>query len=409
MHPLFAATPSMPYIPSPGFLGRVVTMPFRILLTVAQYYTVGTPVQHSAEFQDSLWKNVQHMALYHLSLSFKKHDVATVINKPATTIIDLFRQSLLVKSLTNYGVKINSSSYWVVQNDENATEKGDLLVYVHGGGFMFGIFEAGWAGILALYHAVPADKRKRLSIAALDYSVTADDKMFPTQLSELVKLYYDLHDQGYREITFIGDLAGANLVLAFLRYTAYLDEAKATFSPFTDLWWRFDPVTQPKAAILVSPWVQPTVYNSKKTPYGLSVVGDLGAEKTYLGLCYVGKNPDPSWKPWYAYSEGTYSDLWENVPALNDPKRNLVVYGDHELLRAGIERFLDIASNEKKDNLTVVMEENAYHDCVFYIESLDFVSSKGPKDTSKIDFSGKFCFNIYAKYLGELIGSSFDS
>lgn len=399
----------MPYIPSLGFLGLLTIIPFRMLLTVVQFYTVGTPVQKSLEFLDSLWKNVRHMAMYQLSLSYEMKDVKAVINKPFESIIDLYRESLFAKPLTNYGVKINSSSYWAVQNDADATEKGDVLIYVHGGGFMFGLFETGWVGILALYHAVPAEKRKGLSIAALDYSLTADNKIFPTQLSELAQLYYELHDQGYRNISFIGDLAGANLVLAFLRYTAYLDEAKALFSSFTDLWWRFDPVTQPKAAILVSPWVQPTVHNPKNTPYGLSVYGDLGAEKTYLGECYVGKNPDPRFKPWYAFTEGTYDDLWKKVPALNDPKRNILLYGDHEILRVGIEKWMNIVSTDGKGKLNVVMEENGYHDCVFYVESVELAAHKGPGYLSKVDFSGKFCFNVLGKCLGELIGSSYDS
>lgn len=106
----------------------------------------------------------------------------------------------------------------VVMSDAQAVwyrpQKADqdrLVVYFHGGGFMWSSAEAHGGVISRVAHAAKANT------LALDYKV-APFSPFPAQINEGVSLYKSLLSLGHapHNIAFVGDSAGGGLVLSVL-------------------------------------------------------------------------------------------------------------------------------------------------------------------------------------------------
>jgi acetyl esterase/lipase len=204
------------------------------------------------------------------------------------------RQSLSVE-----GIKCD----WLIPEDE---APGRVLMYLHGGGFVY--------GQTPLHLQMGAALAKLMSVRLLmvDYSL-APAHPFPAALDECVAVYRWLLKQGYeaRHIAIAGDSAGGNLTLTTmlkLRSAGLpLPAAGACLSPVTDLAKKekkregfSDPLLPPKAM------------------------------KVYTEA-YVGQNDarDPLISP-------IYGDL-RGFPPL------LIHVGDDEILREDAERITEAA------------------------------------------------------------------
>lgn len=380
------------------FLWKLATIPAVIVRTVLQYFTGGTVYSKtSTEFSNSLYKNVHLSIIYHLSRAIAKENVRQFVYTPLDVFVKKYAENKMVKNvLPGYGAHYGERSRWVVKNNGP-----NVLVFLHGGGYMLNVFESQYVQLLALYHALPEHVQKNLSIVLIEYSLTIHDKVYPTQIHETLQLHSQLVSDGYKDIIYMGGSCGANLALAVSRYIAYPKEAQEHFLQYKEFDFNFVQLPQPKALLLLSPWVQPATENKVPTKYGIDVTGDLGSRDTYMGDEYLGNSTLEATKPWVTFSQTDFETHWANVDAIVTKGRTLVICGEREVLREGIETFVEIVN--KNNTVEYVLEKGGIHDCLAYVESLDFLGAAGAEKALRKDFGDKFCFTHIVKYLEELV------
>lgn len=400
------------------FLKKVFLLPYVVVRAVVQYYTVGTIYSRTnKEFQSSLYKNVHLMVEHHLANNFSREDVARFVYEPVSKLVEKYRKHPLAVGLHGYGEKINERTFWIVRAEQsgngtgtgtgtgtettgfqNSSDKSAVL-YLHGGGYCLNVFAAQFVALLALPYSVPEPARSELSIAVVDYSLTCHYEKYPTQIFQALQSYRALVDAGYTRITLLGDSAGTNLALAVNRFIAYPEEAQKHFSEFSDFEWDFSPLVQPEHLIFVSPWLEP--YSTPELIANVNTEGDLGAIDTQLGDWYVEDLDREKVAPFVHFTKTEYESHWAKVRALNGKGRTLYIYGEREILRSGVEKFVDIVTKSGDGKLEVYMEAGGIHDGLFYVESLDYLSYGGAKSALEGDFALKYGFSLVAKFLAE--------
>lgn len=385
------------------FLARVVTLPYAIAKTVFQYFTTGTVLQNNnAEFANSLYKNIHMTVVSHVIDHFTRDDVALVVYQPAKMIFSQFSDHPFTKGLKGYGDSIDDRSYWVVKSDEPEDSDGkSVLLFLHGGGYCVNLFPTQFIGILGIYQAVPEPQRSKLLVALVDYSLTCHYAAYPTQIFQAMRTYRELVRAGYTKITLIGDSCGANLAGAMARFIAYPDEAKEHFSQYKDFEWDFSPVVQPENIIWVSPWVEP--YTVATLIPGTNNWGDCGSREGLMGRWYVEGSETKDVEPFVHFNATNYDQHWAKVDAVNGKGRSLYFYGELEVLRYGMEKFVDMITKDGDGKLEVYMEKGGIHDSLFYVESLDHMKRGGAQKALDEKFKGKYGHNLVSKFLGEVI------
>lgn len=262
------------------------------------------------------------------------------------------------------------------------------------------MFASQFLSMVALPFTLTKSKRDKVAVAVLDYSLTCHYHEYPTQINEAVAAYRAILESGIKDVILIGDSAGGNLALAVARFLAYPEEAKDQFLKYSKLSWDFSPLPQPKHLILISPWVQP--YTAPELLPGVNVEGDLGSKSTNLGDWYVEGLERSELEPWVKFTDSDYATLWANVDALNGTGKCLYIYGEREILRESIERFLRLLDLEN-GSVEVHKEDGGIHVGSLYVEGLDFYWS-GPSEKALAgDFGEKYGFNLFGEFLDRVI------
>lgn len=390
---------------------QVLTVPVVIIKTAIQFYTTGTIYSRTnVEFQSSLRKNIYISVLYHLTSSYNLKDLRLVVNRPLSKIIAGFKSHPLTQILPHFAEKLNNFSYWIARSDSDVPKsEQDVVVFFHGGGFAIGMFETQLAGIIGLYHAIPESHRSNVSIVLVDYSLSSYGHRYPTQILEGLQTYTELVEQGYKKITFIGDSAGGNLSLALNRLIAYPEEAQSHFKSYDQFksfdWSILAKLPQPRSLILISPWVQPYTPPVFPTKHGVDVYGDLGSVDSELGDWYVEGLPRDEINNFVNFGNTNYDEHWAKVEALNNSERNLLICGEREVLRDGVESWVNLIDKggDGSKKVDYVVEKGGIHDGLFYVESFDFVKFK---TTDKPDFSTKFAYLKVSQFITHLIDTN---
>lgn len=156
------------------------------------------------------------------------HQVSSMFNEMSQSIIDLYKPTITSYKLNNVSVLDIKPKDW--------RDNGQVLVYVHGGGFTF------LSANSTLGFSVPVANSTGLKIISVDYSLAPFSKWDQTT-NEVIKVIQTLtEEQGYSpgDIVMFGDSAGGNIVTG------------------TVLKMRDMGLGIPSAVILWSPWVDIT-------------------------------------------------------------------------------------------------------------------------------------------------------
>lgn len=385
-----------------GFLLKLVTVPFATAKIIIQYFTVGTIYSRTHhEFRGSLWKNLHLGIIYHLSGNLQKTDVNTFVARPITNLFKKYESSPLVKGFRNFGKQNDEHSYWVTEaEDKEDGTKGDLVIYMHGGGYILSIFETQFLAFLVLYYALDEDKRKKTSFLLVDYSLTCKNHTYPTQIWETIHAYEAVVKQGYQNIHIVGDSAGAHLALSIARYIAYPEESKAHFLNFPQFDFNFGPLPQPKTLILLSVWPRPCVAPNVPSKHGVETYGDLGSTDTLMGDYYVGDLDLDFINDYFSFSDTNFDQHWAKVEPITSGD-TLVITGEREVLRDHVDDFLEAVN--KHGTVTSLVEKGGIHAGLVYVEALDYMGPTGAAKALRGDFKDKFSFNEIAKFLNPRI------
>ena len=308
----------------------------------------------------------------------------------------------MVAGLNNFGKKLEERSYWIVQNEAEGPEKEDVIVYLHGGGYLLNIFESQFVTFIAFYYSLPEETRKKTSILIVDYSLTLHDHIYPTQLWETLRAYNELLSNGYKNIHLVGDSAGTHLALSVSRYISYPEESAKQFALFPQFDFNFSrqPFPQPKSLVLISPWVEPCTAPVEPTKHGVDTTGDLGARDTLMGDYYTGDLDREVINNFLTFTNTNFDEHWAKVDPINNGN-TLVIEGEREILRDSVEEFLQIINKNGKVDYQV--DKGGIHAGMVYVEALDYLGDSGAKRALAGDFEDKFSYNTISKFYAERI------
>lgn len=382
------------------FALKIATIPYPVLSCIIQYYTIGTPFSRTnKEFKNSLYKNILLSIEYHVSGNYHKNDMKLVVYQPIEKVIKKFNKHLLAKQLNAFGTKFDDHSYWI-HKAEVPKEETNVLIYLHGGGYLLNMFESQFVFITALHYALDDNAAAKTSIMIIDYSLTMFDNEYPTQLFECLTTYKNLVQDGYKNIILLGDSAGAHMSLSLARAIAYPEEVKEQLEPFPKYKLNFNvsELPQPKALILDAPWVQPCTKPTIPTRHGVSTWGDLGALDISLGTFYLGKNDPKFINNFLTFTNTNWEDHWAKIDPINNGNTMMIV-GEREILRDSAEDFYNLVN--KKGSIEYHTEPGGIHAGVVYVESLDYTSKKGAKRAIAGDFKDKYGFNLIADFINK--------
>lgn len=372
-----------------GLLGFLVSLPFAWVRTIVTYYTTGTIYSPTIELRTSLWKNLVLMTELTLANNVTPSLIRRFFNKPAIELFRDYKDNAIVQRLPAFGTHVIGTpkgpgcgeTTWVSRKDGKK-----VVLFFHGGGYALSMASCQLIAISCIAHMTGA------SIASLDYSLTINGKTFPTQLIEALVAYHALVEQGYTEITLLGDLAGGNLCLAMARVLHNQTEAKQDLGQFTS--WTWPELPEPVGLVLVSPWVEP--YAEAPIYPGVDTRGDFSLRSPDMGEWFIA-GPAKDFALKYVHFSDDKAEDWKDVRAFKE-KRVLVLYSERENLRVGIERF---ANSVKLLDVEIAMEKGGIHDHFLYVEALDYMWAKGAERGAAGDFSGKFGMNVVSKFLKE--------
>ncbi|KAI5951991.1 hypothetical protein KGF54_005066 [Candida jiufengensis] len=383
------------------FFLKILTLPYPIIKSIIQYYTTGTIYSKTnSEFKNSLWKNVLLSIEYHVSGNYQKSDMRAVVYQPINKVISKFKKHPLALPLNEFGEKFDEYSYWIHKCDK-PKDKQNVIIYIHGGGYMLNLFESQFVFISALHYSLNDKASENSSILVIDYSLTMFDHEFPTQLIECLSTYSNLIKDGYKNIMLLGDSAGAHMSLSIARAIAYPEEALTQFEHAgRSIKFDLSALPQPKALILDAPWPEPCTKRAVASKRGINCYGDLGSMETNMGDYYCGKNDKNFINNFLTFTNTNWEDHWKKVIPINNGN-TIIIVGEREVLRDGVEEFYNIIN--KKGSIDYYVEPGGIHAGVVYVESLDYISKKGAKKALKGDFKGKYGFNLISKFINDRV------
>ena len=238
---------------------------------------------------------------------------------------------------------------WLIEAD--GRERQDpVILYLHGGGYAFGMFPmfpALWQDVWKQFNL----KSDKLSIAWLDYD-TSPGSVYPVPIQQAAAVYNTLAKTS-DNIILAGDSAGGHLALTLLRHGKY---------PFDSV---EEVTTKAQGLITLSPWVNiyPAFNNGTYVTYG-DVDLMSGPALSSMGELWAPDNATRTSAPLNMWND--YIDWSEVLP---DFSKIFVSYGDQEVLKGDIEKWLEISTLANSD-ATIFRQMNGHHDdAIFHLQN----------------------------------------
>lgn len=276
--------------------------------------------------------------------------IATIAPKPSLSWnIDFLKAVSKTDDLPNLNTAFDpvdgvdeSQVKWFIEAD-GRTADDPVILYLHGGGYVFGMFPmfpALWQDVWKQFNV----KSDKLSVVWLDYDIAPTESTYPAPLRQAAAVYNTLTTTS-NNIIIAGDSAGGHLALNLLRHIKYpVDSVPAV-------------TTKAQGLVTLSPWVNiyPIYNNGTYETYdGVDLLS--GQSLSSMGELAVPDNATRISAPLNMWKD--YID-WSDV--LPDYSKIFVSYGDQEVLKGDIETWLDIAQLTDSD-ATIFRQLDGHHD-----------------------------------------------
>lgn len=401
----------------------VLLLPLGVLLTIARYLLTGRT--RFRKFSRSLvgsikvqlvWGYCRAMCDARFSRLILFYSLRSLIGFCGRWTI-----APLAQKMPGYGTAFDARATWLVKQPD-AKPLDPVLIYLHGGGYMMQAANGMVESLASIYSLVDREKRGRLSVMALDYSLASYGHPLPVQFAELEATCKRLHDQGRTHIILMGDSAGGHMSVAYTRHLRS----------------KGGDVIYPRKLILVSPWVR---LFPDKTDYvagkawkdndfvdilGYAGFSEPGFRKTLLGaagetnLVSFGNDPKPH--------------DWDGVPTFRGAGHDvMVLIGEDEVFRDDVLRWAEAALGvpfystvkygrldkfyakenyeyEKKEphgpGVRLYVERNGVHDsCVIFESDIAAKIGKSAKELGVADIDHDRYFGIarIVRFLNETL------
>lgn len=312
-------------------IGIFLSLPVKLLWVVIKYPFVGGI---NNKFKNDLINSLK-LTIFRLALGFPTEDkgkLSITTNEYLINSIIAKQYPNLTELLNNYGKNYDDNSIWIVEA-ENRLKQDPILIYLHGGCFVFESAPSQIEGLLTFYNLIDEEYRKKLSILFLDYKLASKGYNVPYQLNQLIETYTKLVNEGNNNFITLGDSAGGTLILTLLQKLKH-DETLKSF-PF------------PKSSIMLSPWCKlvpdnedyylPNHSMHDNSTFDMMQIHHYQQMFSVQGIKQMFGNNDIKS---LTISPGncTYSiSDWEKIPTFNDPGYStLVILGEDETMRDDI-------------------------------------------------------------------------
>lgn len=223
----------------------------------------------------------------------------------------------------------HGSVKWLIEA-EGRTADDPVVFYVHGGGYVFGLFPmmtGEWINIWKDFN-VESD---RLSVLALDYWVAPKEGTWPAPLKQAAAVYNELTKTS-NNIILAGDSAGGHLALSLFRHIKHPVDSVDEISK------------KPQGLVAWSPWVNIFPNQGNGTRNGTYVTNDGLDLLSANSLSAMGELSVPDEETRTSSTMNMWKDYIDWYDILPDDKSKIFVsYGDQEVLKGDILTWLDIA------------------------------------------------------------------
>ncbi|KAJ3069322.1 hypothetical protein HDU98_007633 [Podochytrium sp. JEL0797] len=269
-------------------------------------------------------------------------------------------------------VKETETGLWI-GGETGSVGTTHVVLNIHGGGFV-----AGSAWTVALFSQKLVCEFERISggtkmrVFAVKYG-SCPESSFESLLKNCLEAYKHLLELGYKTISIAGDSAGGNAAVNLIHLIAT----------------QHAHLVQPVSAILYSPWVDPHVtILPPNYPNEISAQHDMLSVDRSRGMADMFEATITSADLMSRVAPVNWNDAW-----LADcvPKKGgvLVVYGGGEILRAGIDAFVDKVKKVVDEEL-VVKKRYPYMPHEFHMTFLDTVGPAKKAAEDVVRESAKF-------------------
>ncbi|ODQ59953.1 hypothetical protein WICANDRAFT_78576 [Wickerhamomyces anomalus NRRL Y-366-8] len=261
------------------------------------------------------------------------------------------------KDLPNYNTEFpvegldQGKVKWLVEA-ENRTKDDPVIIYSHGGGYVFGVFPFFPFLFTRIYQETG---NNRLSILMLDYKLSLEEK-YPYQLGELALVYNKIAESS-NNIILAGDSAGVHLSLNLLRHSKFPVSGVNQVSAGN--------IT---GGLFFSPWVNMYVDDTTGS-HEYNMGKDILTPKI---IREGGKQFVPSSNLLTSNVVNFYNDTEANWKELV-PKNVLATYGGHEIMETDDKSWFELAGLSGDQ---IFEDKGAIHDAVIFTPDLSAVVPK---------------------------------
>ncbi|KAG7664811.1 uncharacterized protein J8A68_001693 [[Candida] subhashii] len=398
----------------------IVRIPFKLLAFLVKYPFAGGI---NEKFRTNLIKSLK-LYVCRLALAVPVRDSAVLSIMSSHFLLNKLLK-VLYPQLTNlhsYGEKFDDHSYYIVDSPFRDPAIHPVIIYLHGGGYYFGTVPQQAESLLCIYHLLPVQKQRKLTVLHLDYKLASHGYPMTNQLHDLLQTYDKLVKEGNKNIILLGDSAGGHLSIVFMQYLRHHPNLHLPY---------------PKHVILVSPWCKVVPDDHQNLPGGsyhdnhdrdmiqFPLFRELDRKDDLLGDADFGHIMVSPGNNSYDHSD------WEKIPTLTEEGFGAcVILGEHETFRDDILEwckwalkcpFYDMNHydshgefnpkrheyiNDEKAKIRVYMEPWGLHDSTFFFENHLISTLKSihhHKAIDKIDNHEFFGITRIVKYLIDVI------
>lgn len=242
---------------------------------------------------------------------------------------------------------------WLFEAD-NRTPEDPVIFYVHGGGY-------GWSA-LPTHSLWPVEMYKklnndRLSVLWLDYSLSSEHQ-WPMPLQQSVEVYNTLRNS-CKNIILAGDSSGGHNIIQFSRHYKYPYPGIDTLDSL------------PEAMVLLSPAPVWNLNDNEGSAKKYKGVDWLDAS-SIVGWAELETKNDTSLISSFAFDIRNDTIDWSDNDILPDPHKIFVGYGEHEVLKDGVEVWLNKTQIEDR-GATIFVKPQGTHDSLIVGGVLDAI------------------------------------
>lgn len=376
-------------MPSLSMIIGLLTLPLKLLQITLAFFTIGTVFSNDTT-RKSLRRTWSLTIFQHMTKKLRLNDIRLHAMYSVKDLLDKMKLQVnkdyqLEGYAKQYSAKTSeipnsANSYWLtLQKDRSNSDP--VIFYIHGGCFAIQLQNVAVEAMANLSLVLEEDYQKPVSVLIVDYSLTSNGSYFPQQYQEVNWVYDKLVSEGNTNIVVMGDSAGGNLTLNVLQHLQSQEQ-----SP---VW--------PTAVIPISPMMNVSLAEragsyityANHDVFSFEAVDYFGAEYVHENFAQALDDPRIN------ITQNVDEVNWKSIPTIKNG-RMLIVFGEFEVLRDEIMKWLSRIDYPNSYPENVVIDKKGVHIGFFINETCDYQNLLQA-------WKEMYCASRILKFLSEVI------